>query len=171
MDPSRSFIKDVKRIIIKVGTAVVTRADGRLALGRLGALCEQVKELNSSGFEVILVTSGAVGAGRQRLRFRKLVNSSFADLQKPQVELDGKACAALDVTSSQLLVTDSDFKDPNFRMQLCQTVKSLLALKVIPVFNENDAISTRRAPYEGAQARPQGTHPMDWRGYSKWPVT
>ncbi|URE49803.1 Amino acid kinase family [Musa troglodytarum] len=148
MDPSRSFIKDVKRIIIKVGTAVVTRADGRLALGRLGALCEQVKELNSSGFEVILVTSGAVGAGRQRLRFRKLVNSSFADLQKPQVELDGKACAALDVTSSQLLVTDSDFKDPNFRMQLCQTVKSLLALKVIPVFNENDAISTRRAPYE-----------------------
>ncbi|URE49798.1 Amino acid kinase family [Musa troglodytarum] len=150
MDPSRSFIKDVKRIIIKVGTAVVTRADGRLALGRLGALCEQVKELNSSGFEVILVTSGAVGAGRQRLRFRKLVNSSFADLQKPQVELDGKACAALDVTSSQLLVTDSDFKDPNFRMQLCQTVKSLLALKVIPVFNENDAISTRRAPYEDA---------------------
>ncbi|URE49805.1 Amino acid kinase family [Musa troglodytarum] len=95
MDPSRSFIKDVKRIIIKVGTAVVTRADGRLALGRLGALCEQVKELNSSGFEVILVTSGAVGAGRQRLRFRKLVNSSFADLQKPQVELDGKACAAV----------------------------------------------------------------------------
>ncbi|XP_064983921.1 delta-1-pyrroline-5-carboxylate synthase-like isoform X2 [Musa acuminata AAA Group] len=164
MDPSRSFIKDVKRIIIKVGTAVVTRADGRLALGRLGALCEQVKELNYSGFEVILVTSGAVGVGRQRLRFRKLVNSSFADLQKPQVELDGKACAAvgqsglmalydalfsqLDVTSSQLLVTDSDFKDPNFRMQLCQTVKSLLALKVIPVFNENDAISTRRAPYE-----------------------
>ncbi|XP_064941919.1 delta-1-pyrroline-5-carboxylate synthase isoform X2 [Musa acuminata AAA Group] len=164
MDPSRSFIKDVKRIIIKVGTAVVTRADGRLALGRLGALCEQVKELNYSGFEVILVTSGAVGVGRQRLRFRKLVNSSFADLQKPQVELDGKACAAvgqsglmalydalfsqLDVTSSQLLVTDSDFKDPNFRMQLCQTVKSLLALKVIPVFNENDAVSTRRAPYE-----------------------
>ncbi|THU54400.1 hypothetical protein C4D60_Mb10t24680 [Musa balbisiana] len=148
MDPSRSFITDVKRIIIKVGTAVVTRADGRLALGRLGALCEQVKELNYSGFEVILVTSGAVGVGRQRLRFRKLVNSSFADLQKPQVELDGKACAALDVTSSQLLVTDSDFKDPNFRMQLCQTVKSLLALKVIPVFNENDAISTRRAPYE-----------------------
>ncbi|PKA56417.1 Delta-1-pyrroline-5-carboxylate synthase [Apostasia shenzhenica] len=164
MDYTRAFVKDVKRIVIKVGTAVVTRPDGRLAVGRLGTLCEQVKELNSQGFEVILVTSGAVGVGRQRLRYRKLVNSSFADLQKPQVELDGKACAAvgqsglmalydalfsqLDVTSSQLLVTDAEFKDPDFRKQLTQTVNSLLSLRVIPVFNENDAISTRKAPYE-----------------------
>ncbi|GAB2261051.1 hypothetical protein Droror1_Dr00011906 [Drosera rotundifolia] len=149
---------------VKVGTAVVTRSDGRLALGRLGALCEQLKELNFQGYEVILVTSGAVGVGRQRLRFRKLINSSFADLQKPQVELDGKACAAvgqgglmavydtlfsqLDVTSSQLLVTDTDFRDPNFRLQLTETVDALIALKVIPIFNENDAVSTRKAPYE-----------------------
>ncbi|XP_020577762.1 delta-1-pyrroline-5-carboxylate synthase-like [Phalaenopsis equestris] len=164
MDSTRAFTKDVKRLIIKVGTAIVTRADGRLAVGRLGILCEQVKELNFLGYEVILVTSGAVGVGRQRLRYRKLINSSFADLQKPQLELDGKACAAvgqsglmalydalfsqLDVSSSQLLVTDTEFKDPNFRMQLTETVKTLLSLKVIPVFNENDAISTRRAPYE-----------------------
>ena len=107
-----------------MGTAVVTRHDGRIALGRLGALCEQVailiqtfimfyqlvksakilsqiflsmqvKELNALGYEVIIVTSGAVGVGKQRLKYRKLVNSSFADLQKPQMELDGKACAAV----------------------------------------------------------------------------
>ncbi|PPR97158.1 hypothetical protein GOBAR_AA23511 [Gossypium barbadense] len=164
MDPIRAFLIDVKRLIVKVGTAVVTRHDGRLAVGRLGALCEQLKELNSQGYEVVLVTSGAVGLGRQRLRYRKLVNSSLADLQNPQVELDGKACAAvgqnslmalydtlfsqLDVTSSQHLVTDSDFRNDSFREQLSETVKSLLALKVIPVFNENDAVSTRRAPYE-----------------------
>ncbi|KAK9155210.1 hypothetical protein Sjap_002690 [Stephania japonica] len=164
MDASRAFVKDVKRVIVKVGTAVVSRPDGRLALGRVGSLCEQLKELNSRGLEVILVTSGAVGVGRQRLRYRKLIHSSFADLQKPQTELDGKACAAvgqnglmalydvlfsqLDVTSSQLLVTDNDFRDSNFRKQLSETVKSLLDLKVIPIFNENDAISTRSAPYE-----------------------
>ncbi|KAG9130794.1 hypothetical protein Leryth_020024, partial [Lithospermum erythrorhizon] len=154
----------VKRVVVKVGTAVVTRADGRLALGRLGALCEQIHELNSQGFEVILVTSGAVGVGKQRLRYRRLINSSFADLQKPQDELDGKACAAvgqngllalydslfsqLDTTSAQLLVTDNDFRDPQFRKQLSETVDYLLSLKVIPVFNENDSISSRRAPYE-----------------------
>ncbi|KAK6929407.1 Aldehyde dehydrogenase domain, partial [Dillenia turbinata] len=164
MDSTRAFVKDVKRVIVKVGTAVVSRSDGRLALGRLGALCEQIKELNSKDYEVILVTSGAVGVGRQRLRYRKLVHSSFADLQKPQNELDGKACAAvgqnglmalydslfsqLDVSSAQLLVTDTDFRHPDFRLQLTETVKSLLDLKVIPIFNENDAISTRKAPYE-----------------------
>lgn len=163
-DPCRDFVKDVKRIIIKVGTAVVTGQDGRLAVGKLGALCEQIKKLSSLGHEIILVSSGAVGLGRQRLRYRKLIHSSFADLQKPQVELDGKACAAvgqsslmatydhlfsqLDMTSAQLLVTDNDFRDVDFRKQLSETVKSLLALKVIPVFNENDAVSTRKAPYE-----------------------
>ncbi|KZV45466.1 Pyrroline-5-carboxylate synthetase isoform 1, partial [Dorcoceras hygrometricum] len=147
-----------------VGTAVVTRDDGRLAVGRVGAIFEQLEALNSLGYEIILVTSGAVGAGRQRLKYRKLINSSFADLQKPQIEIDGKACAAvgqnglmalydslfsqLDVTSSQLLVTDNDFKSSEFRRQLCQTVNSLLSLRSIPIFNENDAISTRRAPYE-----------------------
>lgn len=54
----------------------------------------------------------------------------------------------LDVTSAQLLVTDNDFRDKDFRKQLTETVESLLALKVIPVFNENDAVSTRKAPYE-----------------------
>ncbi|MFS7943424.1 putative glutamate-5-semialdehyde dehydrogenase, Glutamate 5-kinase [Helianthus anomalus] len=164
MDPTRAFVKNVKRVVVKVGTAVVTRDDGRLAVGRLGAIFEQLEKLNSRGFEIILVTSGAVGAGRQRLKYRKMINSSFADLQKPQGELDGKACAAvgqnglmalydtlfsqLDVTSSQLLVTDNDFKNEDFREQLCQTVDSLLDLRSIPIFNENDAISTRRAPYE-----------------------
>ncbi|KAM2283548.1 hypothetical protein ACFXTI_032637 [Malus domestica] len=164
VDPTRAFVKNVKRIVVKVGTAVVTRGDGRLALGRLGALCEQLKDINSQGYEVILVTSGAVGLGRQRLRFRRLANSSFADLQNPQNDFDGKACAAvgqsslmalydtmfsqLDVTSSQLLVTDSVFRDEAFRKQLSETVKSLLKLRVVPIFNENDAVSTRKAPYE-----------------------
>jgi glutamate 5-kinase len=54
----------------------------------------------------------------------------------------------LDVSSSQLLVTDSDFENSNFRERLRETVESLLELRVIPIFNENDAISTRKAPYE-----------------------
>lgn len=54
----------------------------------------------------------------------------------------------LDMTSAQLLVTDNDFRDKDFRKQLTETVKSLLSLKVIPIFNENDAVSTRKAPYE-----------------------
>ncbi|VVB17849.1 unnamed protein product [Arabis nemorensis] len=166
VDRSRAFAKDVRRIVVKVGTAVVTGKQGRLALARLGAICEQLAALNSDGFEVILVSSGAVGLGRQRLRYRQLINSSFADLQKPQMELDGKVCAAvgqsslmayyetmfdkLDVTVAQMLVTDSNFSNKDFKKQLCETVKLMLKMKVIPVFNENDAISTRDAPYKDA---------------------
>lgn len=133
-------------------------------MGRIGSLCEQVKELIAEGTEMILVTSGAVGVGRQKLRYQRLMNSSFADLQKPQVELDGKPCAAvgqsglmalydslltqLDVQSSQILVTDRDFSNEDFRKQLFKTVDILLASRVVPIFNENDAISTRKAPYE-----------------------
>ncbi|KAI7997485.1 Delta-1-pyrroline-5-carboxylate synthase 1 [Camellia lanceoleosa] len=161
-------IRTFREIYRKVTSVVLWdsccyKDDGRLAVGRVGGIFEQLEELNSQGFDIILVSSGAVGAGRQRLKYRRLINSSFADLQKPQVELDGKACAAvgqnslmalydslfsqLDVTSSQLLVTDNDFKSQEFRVQLSQTVNSLLALRSIPIFNENDAISTRRAPY------------------------
>ena len=50
--------------------------------------------------------------------------------------------------SSQILVTDRDFSNADFRGQLSETVNTLLSLRVIPVFNENDAISTRKAPYE-----------------------
>ncbi|KAF3339788.1 pyrroline-5-carboxylate synthetase [Carex littledalei] len=59
----------------RIGTAVVTRPDGRLAVGRLGSLFEQLQELNSQGYEVILVSSGAIGVGCQCLRYRKLLNS------------------------------------------------------------------------------------------------
>nr|CDM81203.1 unnamed protein product [Triticum aestivum] len=64
-----------------------------------GALCEQ-------GYEVILVTSGAVGVRRQRLMYRKLINNSFADLQNPQFDLDGKAYAAV-VQSGLMAIYDT----------------------------------------------------------------
>jgi glutamate 5-kinase len=80
----------------QVGTAVVTRPDGRLALGRLGSLCEQVEDLLSDGIEVILVSSGAVGVGRQKLRYQKMIHSTLKELhQMKKHEPDTKACAAI----------------------------------------------------------------------------
>ncbi|MCO5567488.1 hypothetical protein L7F22_021181 [Adiantum nelumboides] len=165
MDSHRKFVKSCRRIIIKVGTNVVTRAeDGKFALGRIGALCEQVKELVESGIEVIIVTSGAVGMGYRLLRHHRTLNTSFADLAKAESHPDGKACAAvgqsglitlydtmfslLDVASSQLLVTSRDFRSMDFRRQLVDTVNSLLEMQVVPIFNENDAISTREESYK-----------------------
>nr|GEV04619.1 delta-1-pyrroline-5-carboxylate synthase-like [Tanacetum cinerariifolium] len=111
VDPSRGFLKDVRRIVIKVGTAVVTRDDGRLALGRLGALCEQ--NFNTGHETTRIHQVKFYGCGDVALSYRAMVQPngmhplhlpetdlaclslSFADLQKPQPELDGKACAAV----------------------------------------------------------------------------
>ncbi|PRQ59292.1 putative glutamate-5-semialdehyde dehydrogenase, Glutamate 5-kinase [Rosa chinensis] len=168
-DIVRAFLEDrnvIKRLVIKVGTAVVTEKDGRIALERLQVLCEKLKELRSQEYEVMLVTSGGVALGRQVLRDRISVHNSScssADLQKP-AELDGKACAAVgqpdlvalfktvfseeDVTEAQCLVTESDFRGKDFQRQLKETVDHLLSLKTIPIFNENDAVSTRTDLYE-----------------------
>ena len=54
----------------------------------------------------------------------------------------------VDLVSSWLLVTNKDFEDTNFRKLLFETVNSLLDQKVVPIFNENNAISTRGPPYE-----------------------
>lgn len=68
--------------VAQVGTAVVTRGkDRRLALGRLGALVEQLEALVRSGREVILVTSGGVSVGKQKLMQQKVLNSSPLEMQ------------------------------------------------------------------------------------------
>jgi hypothetical protein len=75
----------------------------------------------------------------------KFVDSSVPCPYVSNVELP---VIQLDVSASQLLVIHSDFENPNFRERLRETVESLLDLKVVPIFNDNDAISTRKALYE-----------------------
>ncbi len=106
--PTREKVKNARRIVVKVrlcqhllplmpcaclhaykyanalqvGTAVVTRGkDQRLALGRLGALVEQLEALVRSGRQMILVSSGAVSVGRQKLRQSQILNSSPLEMQ------------------------------------------------------------------------------------------
>ncbi|KAK9823707.1 hypothetical protein WJX72_004820 [[Myrmecia] bisecta] len=159
--PSREGVKSARRIVVKVGTAVVTRSkDARLALGRLGSLVEQLEALVRSGRQMILVTSGAVSVGRQRLRQQQILNSSPLEMQiAGPAAVSSRAAAAagqsglmalydslfsmMDIQAAQVLVTANDFSDPSFRANLSATAEDLLSMNVVPVFNENDAISSR----------------------------
>jgi len=160
----RAKVSKARKIVVKVGTAVVSRAsDGRLALGRIGNLIEQIEVLARSGRQVILVTSGSVGAGRQRIRREQIFNSSPLELQSLNqssedvaniAETQKRAAAAcgqsglmalydllfshMDLACSQLLITRNDFLSADFRAGLTQTVDHLLKMNVIPVFNENE---------------------------------
>lgn len=133
---------------MKVGTSVVRRSDGGLALGRLGSLVEALTTLHREGRQVLLVSSGAIGLGVERLGLSG----------RPKALADAQACAAagqgtltglydslfsrLGVTVAQVLLTEADFHDRRRYVTLAQTLERLLQLGAIPLINENDAVST-----------------------------
>merc|ERR1719348_1414407 len=165
---SRSELKNAKRVVIKMGSTVVTREDGQgLALGRLAAIIEQVAEIQNSGAECIMVTSGAVAFGKQKLsqellmsmsmretlssvdRTSELKNIAQHELKRPNAAVGQSGLMALyeamfrnyGILVGQVLVTKQDFLNDDTRQQLFNTIRELMALNIIPIINTNDAVS------------------------------
>ncbi|CAJ0928837.1 unnamed protein product [Ranitomeya imitator] len=162
----RSELKHAKRIVVKLGSAVVTRGDEcGLALGRLASIVEQVSVLQNQGREMMIVTSGAVAFGKQRLRHEILLSQSvrqalhsgqnqLKDMQVPVLE--ARACAAAgqsglmalyeamftqySICAAQILVTNLDFHDEQKRRNLNGTLHELLRMNIVPIINTNDAV-------------------------------
>uniref|UniRef100_A0A8C1C1G6 Delta-1-pyrroline-5-carboxylate synthase n=1 Tax=Cyprinus carpio carpio TaxID=630221 RepID=A0A8C1C1G6_CYPCA len=162
----RSDLRQAKRILVKLGSAVVTRGDEcGLALGRLASIVEQVAMLQNQGREMMIVTSGAVAFGKQRLRHEILLSQSvrqalhsgqnqLKDMSLPVLE--ARACAAAgqsglmalyeamftqySTCTAQILVTNLDFHDDQKRRNLNSTLHELLRMNIVPIINTNDAV-------------------------------
>uniref|UniRef100_A0A8C2EEZ0 Aldehyde dehydrogenase 18 family, member A1 n=1 Tax=Cyprinus carpio TaxID=7962 RepID=A0A8C2EEZ0_CYPCA len=162
----RSDLRQAKRILVKLGSAVVTRGDEcGLALGRLASIVEQVVLINRNGREMMIVTSGAVAFGKQRLRHEILLSQSvrqalhsgqnqLKDMSLPVLE--ARACAAAgqsglmalyeamftqySTCTAQILVTNLDFHDDQKRRNLNSTLHELLRMNIVPIINTNDAV-------------------------------
>ncbi len=134
-----------KRLIIKVGTAVLTQ-DGKLALSRLKALVELIAKLkNEKNYEVILVSSGAVGAGFTSLQLDKknIANrQALAAIGQPLLLKNyKKEFKEYGITCAQMLLIADDF-DSRKRTKNAQNVMEiLLKNNVLPIINENDVIA------------------------------
>lgn len=142
----RDSLVTAKRVVIKVGTRVVARDDGRVALGRIGMLIEQIAELRERGVQVLLVSSGAILLGADRLG---LEPKSVADQQACAAAGQGALVAFYDaltrrlgIRTAQVLLTEGDFHDRRRYVNLSGALERLLSLGALPVINENDAVST-----------------------------
>ncbi|XP_050348585.1 delta-1-pyrroline-5-carboxylate synthase isoform X2 [Nymphalis io] len=162
----RSQLKYARRLVVKLGSAVITREDGNgLALGRLSSIIEQVAECHHEGRECIMVTSGAVAFGRQKLTQELLMSLSMRETLSPSDHtredagsiLDPRAAAAVgqselmsmydamfsqyNVKIAQVLVTKPDFYNEETRKNLFCTLSELISLNIVPIVNTNDAVS------------------------------
>jgi glutamate 5-kinase len=145
---ARGRVAQARRIVIKVGTNVVMRDDGRLALSQLYGIAESVARLRQQGRDVLMVSSGAVGLGMERIgmptRPTELsqIQACAAIGQSRLMAIYDDAFDKLGCRTAQVLLTEDDFRDPQRYSNLRSTLASLLALSVIPVINENDTVST-----------------------------
>lgn len=135
-----------KKIVVKIGTSVITGADGLLDLGVMQGLVDQFIALREKGVELIVVSSGAVGAGRsliKNIQSRDMVSKrqvwaavGQARLMATYIKLfAGKALCA------QVLATKEDFKDKVHQLNMKNCFTALLQEKAMPIVNENDVVA------------------------------
>ena len=144
----RERVGAAKRIVVKVGTNVVMRDDGSASIGVLYGIAESLANLRRAGREVLVVSSGAVGLGAQRLGLASkptelvMIQACAAIGQSRLMSLYDDAFDKLGYRVAQVLLTEDDFRDATRNENLRATLAKLLALGVIPIINENDTVST-----------------------------
>ncbi|MCW5557973.1 MAG: glutamate 5-kinase, partial [Verrucomicrobiae bacterium] len=141
------LLNKVRRLVVKLGTGVLTDAKKRLDPVQVTQLVAQIAGLRARGCEVVLVSSGAVGAGMGVLGFERRPGS-LHELQ---------ACAAVgqsrlmalyeslfrhyEIGAAQVLLTHDDLADHGRHLNARNTLLTLLQHGIVPVINENDAVS------------------------------
>lgn len=136
-----------RRIVVKVGSNVLTRADGTLDTDRMAALADQIAALHRAGVEVIVVSSGAVAAGRGVIAAgHRLDAVSARQLYSAvgQVKLIRRYYELFDargIVCGQVLTTKQDFETRRHYLNQRNSIRVMLENGVVPIVNENDTIS------------------------------
>ncbi|MBK7828998.1 glutamate 5-kinase [Nannocystis sp.] len=145
----RQDIAAARRIVIKLGTHVITHPESGLALGRLCSIVEAVAALHRQGREIVLVSSGAVGMGQRALGLARrpdslgLRQACAAVGQGQLMALYSQNFGQLGVKVAQVLLTQEDLGDRDRALCVRTTLTRLLELGVVPILNENDSVSVR----------------------------
>lgn len=143
----RTGLKEAKRIVVKVGTSTITYPTGKMNLGRMEKLVRELTDLANQGREIVLVTSGAIAVGMDRMGKKKRPRSipqrqALAAVgQGALMHAYGSLFAAYGRMAGQVLLTKENSRRHHQYTNSRNALKAMLAMGVIPVVNENDAVA------------------------------
>jgi len=148
LSATRQLAADADRVIVKAGTNSLTDGDSNLDDAKLDKLVDDIEDLLSRGKEVLLVSSGAVGAGIGRVgngTDSETVEESQALSTVGQSHLMRRYTESFeryDRKVAQILITEHDLDNPERFTNFRNTVETLLSWGIVPIINENDAVAT-----------------------------
>jgi glutamate 5-kinase len=143
-----SILQKAKRMVVKVGSSLVTDQGRGLDIAALSRWAEEIARLRQSGREVVLVSSGAIAAGMQRLGWDRRphalheLQAAAAVGQMSLIQAYETCFRTHQLLTSQILLTHEDLADRKRYLNARSTLRTLLDLGVIPIINENDTVAS-----------------------------
>lgn len=142
-----------KVLVIKIGTSIITHPDGKLDLDQIENLVSQVSGLKEKGVDVVIVTSGAIGAGMAELRLKRRpqdiseLQACAAIGQGKLIETYSQAFKKKGYIAAQILLTADDLRSRARFLNARNTMLRLLEEGVIPIVNENDTVAVEEIKF------------------------
>jgi glutamate 5-kinase len=144
----KSILSDSTRLVVKVGSSLVTNSGAGLDHAAIGNWAAQIASLKKMGRQVVLVSSGAVAEGMQRLGWKKRpsaiheLQAAAAVGQMGLVQVYESCFRQYGLHTAQILLTHDDLSDRKRYLNARTTLRTLLELNIIPIINENDTVVT-----------------------------
>ena len=148
-----SFAAPKRKLVVKIGSSTLTRADGSADIDYLRALASQIARVRQAGWGAVIVTSGAIAVGLNKLGIDKRptdMPSLQAAASVGQGELAAayaQAFAEFDLVTSLVLLTRRDTADRTAYLHARDTLNRLLELGIVPIVNENDTVSVEQIKF------------------------
>jgi len=150
---SQFLLEKTRRVVIKLGTGILTSGIGKLDNNRIRSIGQQVAELRALDLDVIVVSSGAIGLGMGKLNLKKRP-SDLATLQACAaigqtilIDMWQDALSPHGITAAQILLTREDLRGGKRHISIKNSFEKLLELGIVPVVNENDTVSTEEIKF------------------------
>lgn len=141
------FLSRIKRIVLKIGSSILTDSEGNLVEERFGDLASQIVELQRNGLKVIVVSSGAIASGMKKLNLKKkppeihLKQAIAACGQGLLMWNYEKAFSSFGVNVAQILLTHDGLSNRKRFLNARRTIHKLLQMEIVPIVNENDSVA------------------------------